>query len=195
MQCKVHRDRQVRTREGRSVSDIGSDGGRKERAEKSGGIGGIRDCADAGGRGPRGGRNYADEMEIEPRENKPHLADRDGMFRFALKYMVIQGGWGGWPTGNGKKISSCARQHAWLLFTFFHWPSTPSITISTESALLADFLYEARAVGDFRPKTESQIRFPPQHSSIPPHLKAHLGPSFFWHSNPQCKKPFRNELP
>ena len=133
VQCKVHRDRQVRTREGRSVSDIGSDGGRKERAEKSGGIGGIRDCADAGGRGPRGGRNYADEMEIEPRENKPHLADRDGMFRFALKYMVIQGGWGGWPTGNGKKISSsqatCLAVAYFFPFPVGHPPHPPCINL------------------------------------------------------------------
>ena len=38
----------------------------------------------------------------------------------------IQGGWGGWPAGNGKKLSSSqaqlARQHAWLLLTFFPFP-------------------------------------------------------------------------
>ena len=49
-----HRDRQVRTREGRSVSDIGREQGRSERREKSpGGIGGIKRLR---GRG-RGGRH------------------------------------------------------------------------------------------------------------------------------------------
>ena len=38
----------------------------------------------------------------------------------------LQGGWGGWPTGNGKDLAaarlSWARQHAWLLLILFPFP-------------------------------------------------------------------------
>ena len=29
---------------------------------------------------------------------------------FLTNFIDVQGGWGGWPTGNGKKLSSCQAQ-------------------------------------------------------------------------------------
>ena len=41
-------------------------------------------------------------------------------------FSPVQGGWGGCPTGNGKKLAaarhSWARQHAWPLLSFFPFP-------------------------------------------------------------------------
>ena len=46
--------------------------------------------------------------------------------KMAMQFIYVQGGWGGWPTGNGKKLSSSQaqlrKQHAWLLLNFFPFP-------------------------------------------------------------------------
>ena len=45
------------------------------------------------------------------------------IFTHKFTPLSIEGGWGGWPPGNGKKLSSCqAQQHAWLLLNLFPFP-------------------------------------------------------------------------
>ena len=41
------------------------------------------------------------------------LLPGDKQFSYIIKIsqiLFVQGGWGGWPTGNGKKLSSCQAQ-------------------------------------------------------------------------------------
>ena len=40
----------------------------------------------------------------------PRAASGDHQYGVTTAGNTVQGGWGGWPTGNGKKLSSCQAQ-------------------------------------------------------------------------------------
>ena len=66
----------------------------------------------------------------------------------------LQGGWGGWPTGNGKKLNSSqaqlARQHAWLLLNFFLFPvGHPPHPPCTLCAHFPTFLHQPASAANF----------------------------------------------
>ena len=85
---------------------------------------GVEQCEDderddPGGQQPRPHPVVRYVVLVPPELGHPHLQretrsctmnkqwKKDNFDRFLV---VVQGGWGGWPTGNGKKLSSCQAQ-------------------------------------------------------------------------------------